>query len=91
MEVNFDGLRRQTINSFNGLIQKLNDAKVTDREDCELGKIVIHPEEIEDATNWLRNCIVSLACLEQENEFKSLFDKNPNLEIKSLGVEKEPG
>ena len=76
MEVSMDGLRRQLINSYNSLTEKLNNKIDLD------GEIMISADYINREMDTIRNCIVTLAFsyIDSEDGFNS-FDENTHFEL----------
>jgi len=74
MTVSMDGLRRNAINSYNNIIAALKKAQDDD------GQIIIHPTDIEEDFDDLRECLVFLACSYQEGSDGWEAMKNPKID-----------
>lgn len=73
MEVDFDNLRKQLVNNFNSLTEKLNNAIKDSSWDPE---IIIDVCQIQREMDSIRSCLITLAFLYQhgENGFDTLED-----------------
>ena len=71
MEVSMDGLRKRLIADYNSLTKKLNNSVKDKSWDPE---IIIDPDHISREMEGIRNAIVTLAFMYQEDEggFKEL-------------------
>jgi hypothetical protein len=71
MKVNFDGLRRNAIRSYNNLIKTLKENHIEEGE-----AIKVTPYDIVEDLDNLRNSLVTLACMYHEGEdgFSELED-----------------
>lgn len=82
MKINFNNVRRNTCSTFNQLVDKLNNHITT----CELnGKILSIPvDEIQGEMNFLRQCIVAIACSYDENNPEEFSDISDEINIKEF-------
>ena len=84
MKVNFNNLRRQAVNKYNALCDKLNHAKIKDKQHIFIegygwlqeGDIVIGCEEIQSEMEDLRQLIGSIAMTYQDDkEFADVYSE----------------
>jgi hypothetical protein len=75
MKVNLNNLRKQALFSYDRLAKKLNDAK-SDHND-EMGNILIHPDDIQQDMDNLRQQLFGLACtyVEGSEDFKDVSEE----------------
>jgi hypothetical protein len=62
MGVNFDGLRTQTVQAYNRIVEEMNNSNLQ-------GLIHVIPRDIQEDMDHLRHCLVTLTCLMREGEF----------------------
>lgn len=63
MEINFDNFRKQTVDYFNDVVEIINKA------DTQKNKLTINDiDSLSDSLKGLRQRIVILTCLEDENQ-----------------------
>ena len=75
MTVNLNNLRKQALYSYDSLTKKLNQAK-KDHND-EMGNILIHPDDIQQDMDNLRQQLFGLACtyVEGNDNFKDVSEE----------------
>jgi hypothetical protein len=75
MEVSMNGLRKNLIADYNLLVKRLNAS--FDEDDC----IQIHPDSIKRQLSGIRNAIVILAFMYNENDAEFIsMDENTHFE-----------
>lgn len=79
MEVNLNNMQRQTINSYNSVINLLNKCKPD-----EWGKIEVNANELANELRDLHNNLAFVGGLIDPKTQQSYWDVKPDADIKSL-------
>jgi len=79
VKIDFNNVRRQAINSYNGVIDILNNGIRADASGYNCTKVYV--EDIRDHLNDLRQAIIGIACTYEENnaDFKCVLGDNETL------------
>lgn len=87
MKINFNNVRRNVCSSYNQLVDKLN-AHITT---CELnGEILSIPvDEIQADMDFIRQCIVAIACSYDENNPEEFSDISDEINVKNFNASED--
>ena len=74
MKVDFDNVRRHTVEAYESLVDKLNDS--IEKSAYGFRSVNIPVEDIRDTMDDLRMALVTIACLEgDEKDIKCIIDE----------------